>query len=135
MSHHATLPNIFPVLRYKDAARALDWLEKAFGFERKLVVPGDGGTIAHAQLQLGAGFVMLGTVRDDDLRLRSPADLGAVSQAIYVWLEEVDTHYARARDAGAEIVMELQDMDYGSREYSCRDLEGYVWSFGTYRPE
>ena len=136
MSHptHDGSPNIFPFLRYRDAPAAIDWLVAAFGFEKQLVAPGPDGTVAHAQLSLGPGTIMLGSARDDALGIQSPRDLAAVSQGIYVHVGEVDAHYRRARAAGAEIVIELQDMEYGSREYSARDLEGHLWSFGTYRP-
>ncbi len=128
-------PNIFPFMRYKDAPSAIEWLVKAFGFEKQMVVPGPNGTIAHAQLSLGPGVIMLGTAREDDLRMRSPRDLPAVNQGVYIYVVDVDAHYQRAKAAGAEIVRELNDTDYGSREYTARDLEGHLWSFGTYRPD
>jgi uncharacterized glyoxalase superfamily protein PhnB len=81
-------------------------------------------------------MIMLSSLRgDDELGMKSARDLGAVNQGIYVVLDEVDRHYARARAAGAEIVRVLQDEDYGGRDYCARDLEGNLWSFGTYRPE
>ena len=125
---------LFPFLRYRDAPTAIDWLVKAFGFEEQMVVPGDNGTVAHAQLSFGPGVIMLGTARDDELRMKSPRDLGAVNQGIYVYLEDVDTHCERAQATGAEIVRGPENTDYGSREYTARDLEGHLWSFGTYRP-
>jgi uncharacterized glyoxalase superfamily protein PhnB len=57
------------------------------------------------------------------------------SQGVYVAVEDADAHYERAKAAGAEITREIEDTDYGSREYTARDHEGHVWSFGTYRPE
>jgi uncharacterized glyoxalase superfamily protein PhnB len=132
----ATVPNVFPFLRYKDAPAAIEWLGRAFGFEKQMVVPGEEpGTIAHAQLNLGPGIIMLGSLRDDELGMKSPRDLGAVNQGIYIALDEVDAHYARAKAAGAVIVREPTDEDYGGRDYAARDLEGHLWSFGTYRPE
>jgi uncharacterized glyoxalase superfamily protein PhnB len=133
-SERVTGPNIFPFLRYKDAAAAIAWLGKAFGFEEHLVVPNTDGTIAHGELRLGTGIVMLGTAKDDFLGMKTPADLGAVNQGIYVVLDDPDEHHARAVAAGAEIVQELTDEDYGSRGYAARDPEGNLWSFGTYRP-
>lgn len=127
-------PNIIPAIRYQDATAAIDWLERAFGFERGLVVADGDGVVHHAQLSLGPGWIMLGSSREDELGLRSPRELGGVNQSIYVIVTAPDDHYARARAAGAEIVRELADTDYGSREYTCRDPEGHVWSFGTYRP-
>jgi uncharacterized glyoxalase superfamily protein PhnB len=122
--------NIFPALRYQDGAAAVEWLGRAFGFEKQMVVPGPDGSIAHAQLQLGPGVIMLGSARDE----QGANPWAAVKQGVYVYVADVDAHYARAKAAGAEVVRELQDTDYGAREYSVRDLEGHLWSFGTYRP-
>ena len=123
------MPSVVPSLRYNDARRAVEWLQEAFGFEPQMVVDGEGDTIAHAELIYGDGMVMLGTQRDDSYGSH-------VGQGwLYVVVEDADAHYARAKAAGAEIVRELEDQDYGSRDYSVRDFEGNLWSFGTYRPE
>jgi uncharacterized glyoxalase superfamily protein PhnB len=123
------MPSVVPSLRYNDARRAVEWLQEAFGFEPQTVVDGEGDTIVHAELTYGDGMVMLGTQRDDSYGSH-------VGQAwLYVVVEDADAHYARAKAAGAEIVRELEDQDYGSRDYSARDFEGNLWSFGTYRPE
>lgn len=128
--------NIFPGMRYEDAPGAIDFLEEAFGFERGLVVAGENeGEIAHAQLHLGPGIVMLGSARDDGLGFGTPREVGGVTGSIYVYVEDIDAHYRRAKAAGATITRELGDTEYGSREYMCTDPEGYVWSFGTYLPE
>ncbi len=119
-------PNIFPALRYRDADAAIAFLRDAFGFEEKAAYRDDAGAVAHAELRLGAGLVMLGQLADHE-----PASAG---QTIYVVVEDPDAHYARARAAGATILRELSDMEYGSREYGAQDLEGYRWSFGTYDP-
>jgi uncharacterized glyoxalase superfamily protein PhnB len=123
--------NIFPVLRYRNGPAALEWLGRAFGFERQMVVPGPEGTVAHAQLKLGPGVIMLGSEKHGT-GTDNPWD--TEKQGIYVYVADVNAHHARAKAAGAAIVRELQDTDYGSREYSVRDLEGHLWSFGTYRP-
>jgi uncharacterized glyoxalase superfamily protein PhnB len=124
------MTSVFPSLRYKDARKAIDWLEQAFGFKAVAVHEGEDGTVAHAELAFGDdGMVMLGTDRDDD-KFGSHA-----GQAwLYVVIDDPDAHYAQAKAAGAEIVRELEDQDYGSRDYSARDFEGNLWSFGTYRP-
>jgi uncharacterized glyoxalase superfamily protein PhnB len=127
-------PNIFPALRYRDASAAIDWLQKAFGFQEKAVHRGDDGVVKHAELQLGSGLIMLGQHRaEGGMESSSPGSLASTS-SIYVVVPDPDAHHARARSAGAAIVRELVDQDYGSREYSARDLEGNVWSFGTYDP-
>lgn len=127
-------PNIFPALRYRDAAAALDWLKKAFGFEETAVHRGDDGTIHHAELRLGAGMIMFGGSRDDGWMGGKAPDPLRSTVSVYVVVPDPDAHHARARAAGADVVRELTDEDYGSREYSARDLEGNLWSFGTYDP-
>ncbi len=124
-------------MRYKDAPAAIDWLCKAFGFEKHLVVPGENGTIAHAQLSFGNSMIMLGSERDGeyDKLVKSPKDLDGINtQSAYIIVEEIDEHYQRAIDAGAEITIEIKDEDYGGRVYSCLDPEGYLWNFGSYNP-
>jgi len=127
---------IIPALRYRDAAAAIDWLCDAFGFERHLVVPGEEGRIAHAQLTFGNGMIMLGSGHggEYDRLIVDPQTAGAVTQAPYIVVAEVDAHYARAKAAGAEIVLDIADQDYGGRLYVCRDPEGHVWNFGSYDP-
>jgi uncharacterized glyoxalase superfamily protein PhnB len=128
------MSNTYPFMSYKDAPAAIDWLCNAFGFEKKAVYANDDGTIAHAELNLGDGIVMLGTEKHSEMGLRSPDGLGFVTQGVYITLDEVDTHFQRAKAAGAEIIMEPTDQDYGSRDYTARDPEGHLWSFGTYKP-
>lgn len=132
-----TTATIIPGLRYTNAAAAIDWLCRAFGFEKHLVVPGENGTIAHAQLTFGHGMIMLGSARGDDYGrlIKQPADVdGAETQAPYVIVDDVDAHWERAKAAGASIVLEPEDQPYGGRLYSCRDPEGHLWNFGTYDP-
>jgi uncharacterized glyoxalase superfamily protein PhnB len=129
--------SIIPGLRYRNAPAAIDWLCNAFGFEKQLVVPNSDGTIAHAQLTFGGGMIMLGSVKADDSErlLRQPDEIGgAETQSLYVVVPDADTHYARAKSAGAQIVFDIKDESYGGRGYTCRDLEGHLWSFGTYNP-
>ncbi len=132
-----TTATVIPTLRYEDAPAAIEWLCEAFGFEKHLVVPGESGTIAHAQLVFGNGMIMLGSAldREFDKLQKPPSALGSVpSQSPYIILEDADKHYARAVAAGAEIVMDIKDEDHGGRGYSCRDPEGHLWNFGTYDP-
>ena len=128
--------NIIPTLRYREASAAIEWLCQAFGFEKHLVVPGEGRNIAHAQLTYGNGMIMLGSSRDDEFgKLQVPPETRQpVTQSPYIVVENVDAHYARAKAAGAEIVMDIRDEDYGGRGYSARDLEGHLWNFGSYNP-
>ena len=114
----------------------IDWLCEAFGFTRHLVGPGDHGTIEHAQLSLGDGMIMLGSWRDDrwGKLVKTARQAGALTQAVYVVVPDVDAHYARAKAAGAEIVDDIEDKDYGGRGYAARDPEGQIWSIGSYDP-
>ncbi|HET6275989.1 MAG TPA: VOC family protein [Candidatus Cybelea sp.] len=131
------MQTIYPGLRYNDAKAAIEWLESAFGFETQEVYTADDGSVVHAQLRLAGNLVMLGNVKDDSYGT-SPATLGAVTGTIYIALGsagEIDACYGRAKAAGVEIIRELSDTDYGSHDFGARDLEGHIWSFGTYRPQ
>ena len=127
---------IIPTLRYDDAPRMVAWLCDTFGFRRHLVVEDGSGGIAHAQLVRGNGMIMLGSARDDAFGClqKTPAVLGGTSQSPYIVVADVDGICEAARAAGAEIVMEPKDEDYGGRVFSCRDPERHLWSFGTYDP-
>jgi uncharacterized glyoxalase superfamily protein PhnB len=132
-----TTATVIPTLRYDDAVAAVEWLCRAFEFEEHLVIPDTNGGIVHAQLTFGNGMIMLASARDDGFGKlqRTPRAVGGVgSQSAYVIVEDADTHCARAVAAGAEIVLELKDEDYGGRGYSCRDPEGHLWNFGSYDP-
>lgn len=132
-----TVATVIPTLRYQDAADAIKWLCNAFGFRQHLVVPGEDDEIAHAQLVFGNGMIMLASAQEDEFdRLQQPPNGSGnvVSQSSYIIVEDIDKHYARAMAAGAEVVMELKDEDYGGRVYSCRDPEGFLWNFGSYDP-
>jgi uncharacterized glyoxalase superfamily protein PhnB len=120
-------PNIFPALRYKDGHAAIDWLVRAFGFEAHGVVDAPDGSVAHAELRFGPGVIALGSGQST---LDNP--WSHVRQGIYVRVDEVDALHDRAKAGGAEIAMPLKDQDYGSRDFSARDLEGHLWGFGTY---
>jgi uncharacterized glyoxalase superfamily protein PhnB len=127
--------NVIPFLGYEDLPAALDWLAKAFGFEAIGVHESEDGKIVHAEMRFGDGMVMLGQP-GPSWGMRTAKELGAVSGGIYSIVDDgIDAHYERAVEAGAEVVMELHDTDYGSREYMVRDPERNLWSFGTYRPE
>ena len=133
-----TKASIIPAFRYRDGRAAIDFLCRAFGFERHAVYEGPGDTIAHAQLVLGHSMIMLGSATNEGEYaqwVNPPASRDAVTtQGLYVVVSDCDAHCARARAAGAVILREPQNEDYGGRGYTCRDLEGHVWSFGTYDP-
>jgi uncharacterized glyoxalase superfamily protein PhnB len=133
----ATRSTVIPLLRYRNAPAAIEWLCRVLGFEQRLVVPGPGGTVLHAQLTLAGGMVMLSTVRprEQDPRMRQPDELGGVeTHSVCLVVPDADEVYARARAAGAGIDMEIRDADFGGRLFSCRDPEGHSWNVGTYDP-
>ena len=127
-------PRLVVAINYNEAAKAIDWLCKAFGFEVKLKVPGPDGKIAHAELVMGGGMIMLGDVGMPDWA-SSPRDLaGKNTQATGLFVDDVDAHCERARAAGATIAKEPKTTDYGEgywadRTYEAIDLEGHRWWF------
>jgi uncharacterized glyoxalase superfamily protein PhnB len=124
--------SIYPALRYKDARSAIDWFKSVFGCTEHVVYAGEGNVIEHAQLEIAGNLFMLGSVKNDDLS----SDDGPGT--VYVALdsrEAVDALFRRVSEAKAEIVRELTDTDYGSREFGVRDPENHGWSFGTYKPQ
>lgn len=124
-----------PTLRYNDAKAAIDFLVEAFGFDRHAVYE-DDGKISHAELTYGDGMVMLGdNVESEYGKLVTvPSEAGKPTGGIYVTVEDPYAHAERARAAGAEIVREPEDQDYGGANYTARDPEGYIWDFGSYDP-
>jgi uncharacterized glyoxalase superfamily protein PhnB len=132
-----TKSTFVPCLRYRDAPAAIEWLCRAFGFEKHLVVPGPNGTVAHAQLSFGNGMIMLGSVVDSEFGqlMKQPDEIGgAETQTPYVIVSDADAVYSSAKAAGAKIVIDIKDEDYGGRGFSCRDPEGHLWNIGTYDP-
>jgi uncharacterized glyoxalase superfamily protein PhnB len=120
--------NFHPVARYQRASDAIDWLQRAFGFEKHAVFPGPNNTIAHAELRFGTGSIGLSSAGPVD-----PANVWTtVREGVYVSIDDPDARHDRAKAAGATIERGLQDQDYGSREFTARDHEGHLWGFGTY---
>ena len=132
-----TTSTVIPCLRYRDAHAAIDWLCKAFAFERH-AVHADGDVVHHAQLVFGNGMIMLGSAGNSSewgRQIAQPGDIGLrETQRPCVIVADADAHYARAKAAGATIVIDIADQDYGGRGYSCRDPEGHLWWFGSYDP-
>ena len=127
---------IIPCLTYRNAPAAVEFLCKAFGFEKKMVMEGEGGIIAHAELTLGNAMIVLGSVKDTDYGhlVKPPKEVGFSTQTLYLGVDDSDAHHARAVKAGARVMLPLKTQDYGGRDYTCRDVEGNVWTFGTYDP-
>jgi uncharacterized glyoxalase superfamily protein PhnB len=129
---------VIPSMRYRDAHAAIEWLVRVLGFHRQAVYDGPDGTVAHAQLTLGAGMVMLGSASNSSPYpqwMAVPGDMGGrVTSPIYIVVQDCEPVYRSAQDAGVEIVQELRTMDYGGKAFAVRDPEGYVWSVGEYDP-
>ena len=128
---------VIPGLRYRDAQAAIDWFCKVFGFEQNAVYRAEDGSIAHAQLTLGGGMIMLGSVKDDEHShsFKSPEELGGVeTSSVYIVVPDADAAFARAEAAGATVTRPLYDTPYVSREFAVKDPEGHSWTAGTYDP-
>lgn len=133
-------PAIIATLRYADAPAAIDFLCAAFGFERHAVYrdEADPKIVHHAQLVRDGQMIMLATAADSEwtaaASMKTPAEAGGNTVSLYVVLDDVDAHCERARAAGARIIREPREEDYGGRGYGALDCEGYGWSFGSYDP-
>lgn len=123
-------PSLSSGVFYRDPRAALDWLEKAFGFERTMAITDNEGNLAHAEMRFGDGILMIGAPWAEFVG--TPAQTGGRNtQMVHVQLTDgIDAHCARARAAGAEILQEPEDQFYGDRTYRARDPEGHVWTFG-----
>jgi uncharacterized glyoxalase superfamily protein PhnB len=122
--------SLYPTFHYRDAHAVIEWLERTLGSERVQVYEDDAGGVAHAEIRVFGGIVMLGTSRDEGETVTPP---GAGS--LYVAVPDADGAFARARDAGVDVLREPFDTDYGSRDFTLRDPEGNTWHFGTYAPQ
>ncbi|MCY4624021.1 MAG: VOC family protein [Chloroflexi bacterium] len=128
--------NIIPGMRYRDAPAAIDWLCDILGFQRHLVVPNEDGTIAHAQLTLGNGMIMLGSSQGSEFDgvVGPSSPDGTLTQAAYIVVQDIKALYESVKAAGADIVMELDEQHYGGSLFAVRDPEGQLWNVGSYDP-
>ncbi len=123
-------PQVTPYLLYEDCAAAIAFLTRAFGFRELLRFDGPDGAVTHAELALPrGGVVFVGDPRGD---YRNPGRDGRITVAIHVYVDDVDAHHARARDAGAEIAEPPNDTPYGDRRYSALDPQGHQWYFAQH---
>jgi len=127
MSDARAYPTVTPYLLYEDVDAALRWLTDAFGFEERLRFRPEGGVVSHAEMVVeGDGVVMLGHPGPE---YRCPRSTGAGSALVHVVVDDVEAHYRRARDAGAEVLRQPRDQEYGDRRYDVLDPEGHLWAF------
>jgi len=123
------MPRVTPYILYEDVASALDWLANAFGFRERMRLPGPDGKVNHAEMELADGVVMMGCPGPE---YQNPKRLGHVTQELYVYVDDVDTHFHRAKGAGATILEEPEDQFYGDRRYRAVDPEGHHWCFAQH---
>lgn len=124
---------IFPALLYRDGQAAIAFLRRAFGFEPTLEVPGEAGSVMHAELRITdnghSGVVMLGSSPE------SAQVFKGLKQCANILVSDPDALFARATNAGAAVVQPPNDTPYGARACLVRDLEGFLWGFSTYMPK
>ena len=126
------MPRITSNVFYDNPASALEWLAKAFGFETQSSIPGPDGSIMHAEMKVEDSKIMMSPTAGSD-HWKSPKSLsGSVTQGLYVYVDNVDAHCARARAAGANIASDPEDMFWGDRTYVAEDLEGHRWTFAQH---
>lgn len=125
------MPRITPHLFYDDVATAIDWLVKAFGFEVRLRMTDNQGAVVHGDLEVADSLVMVGLTSESEVR-ESPKTLGKISQRLYIFVDDVDAHFERARNAGATIISRPTEQFYGDRVYECMDPEGHRWKFAQH---
>lgn len=128
-------PRIYATFRFRDAARMIDFLVKAFGFEVHARYDGPDGGVGHAELALGSSMIMCGEAADDAFGAIVGQPGEPAGKSLYIAIDDIDALFDRATKAGATIEQGLTDRDYGSREFICRDPEGNIWTFGTYWPK
>lgn len=136
------LPAIIPMIAYEDVASALEWLARAFGFRERMRFQEPDGRITHAEMELGDGVIMLASPtleyqspkrhREACEQARSWSSVPWVIDGLLVYVDDVDEHFERAREAGATILSEPQDQTYGDRNYRAEDPEGHRWMFATH---
>ena len=128
---------IIPAIKYENCSLAIDWLCDVFGFRVNLCVQGEEARIEHAQLLLAEAMIMVGSTDRSDfglLHICPNRIAGQVTSSLYIVVSDVGAHYEKAKGLGAEVVIELKIEDYGGASYTCRDIEGHIWTFGTYDP-
>lgn len=128
-------PRISSALYYEDGNAAIDWLSRAFGFEVRLKVEGDGGRIEHSELVCGGGLIMVGEPKSEQYpHMLTPKQAGGNTQNLFMYVDDIEAHCRRAREAGAKITSEIKTSDYGEdywsdRGYGCEDIGGHHWWF------
>jgi len=130
--------NVISSLRYRDTLKMIDWLARAFGFEKHAVYMAGETTVAHAQMTFGNGMIMLGSVdngsKSAETAVQPDETGGRETRGAYLLVSDCAAIYATAKAAGAEMIIDLAEMDYGGKAFTCRDPEGHIWSIGEFDP-
>jgi len=124
------MPRVIPYLLYEDVGRAIEWLGRAFGLTEKLRLTDDNGVVNHADVRIDDGVIMLG---NPGAGYANPKRVGHATQLVAVYVDDVDEHFRRAKEAGATILSEPEDQPYGERRYMAEDPEGHQWHFATHQ--
>lgn len=130
----AEAPRLYPTLRCRDADAIIAWLTGVLGFTERVIYRNEAGVASHAELAFGPSVLMLGQERDDAYGALVGDRASRRTDSLYLAIDDPDALHARVVASGVKIEMPLHDTDYGSRDFTCRDAEGNLWSFGTYRP-
>lgn len=117
---------VLPHVTYKNLPQAIGWLAANFGFVEHYRY---GDPVQGAQLHLANAFIMVNSARPGQ---SSPAELGGATQSLTIFVEDVESHYARSRAAGAKIVEDLHETEYGELQYGAEDVEGHHWLFSRH---
>jgi uncharacterized glyoxalase superfamily protein PhnB len=123
------MPRVTPYLLYENLTETIDWLTKAFGFVERMRINTPEGRANHAELAMADGVIMVGEPGDD---YQNPKHSGHVTQQVYVYVDDADSHCAQAKAAGATLLEEPNDTFYGDRRYGVEDCEGHHWYFATH---
>ena len=130
-------PKFLPLISYRDPAGSIEWLCKAFGFEKQRIVARQDGSLSYAHLSFDGTLIKVTPIRDTaaDKSYKLPDKIDRPQQRrLYFVVRDVNAHYDKAKAAGAEIVLDMRIYEHGGCRYSCRDPEGHLWNFGTYDP-
>lgn len=130
--------SIIPYIGYNNAEIAIEWLSDAFGFQKHLVIKNEEGMVTHAELKSGNVMIMIGSQQMDNVYSSFTTHPGKINQLVtqapYIVLENIEEHYTIAKAAKAIIAIDLKTKPHGGKSYSCYDIEGHLWNFGTYDP-
>ena len=122
---------VTPYLSVDNAAEAIEFYKRAFGAKESVRMDAPGGTIGHAELEIGDSRVMLSDPFPQS-QVQPPKTVGGTTASVFLYVEDVDAAFQRAVDAGATVEMALEDMFWGDRFGTVSDPFGHVWSMASH---